>query len=500
MSRQETRAALLFALSLVPFILLCAVNSAGYRYGASDQAFYVPAVLARLDPSLFPRDGALIASQAHLTLIDETVAALARATGATLPVLLAWLYAGSLALLAGAAWLIARSLYRSRWTALALLAALTLRHAIWRTGTNSLEGYFHPRQLAFGFGALAIAALLRGRLLGAAALVAVAAMLHPTTALWFAVWIAVAASINWARGGRSRRWWRVATAAALAAVAVLWLVVAGPLAGRLVRMDPEWLATLVTKDYLFPLDWPILVWAINLAYIPIILFVYRYRVMAGAVTEPEPALVAGCLSLAIIFGAALPFNAARLALAVQLQIPRVFWMLDLLATVYVVWALAEGARPTTRRAQWVAAIVVVASIARGGFVMLVGFPERAVARIDVRDDDWGRTMAWARTTRAHSGWIADPLHAIKYGTSVRVAGARDVLVEGVKDAAIGMYDRAVAMRTRDRLLALGDFDRLTADRARQLGADYDLDFLVTEAPLDLPLAFESGTLRVYRLR
>ena len=30
---------------LLPFILLATLNSAGYRYGASDQAFYVPAML-----------------------------------------------------------------------------------------------------------------------------------------------------------------------------------------------------------------------------------------------------------------------------------------------------------------------------------------------------------------------------------------------------------------------------------------------------------------------
>ncbi len=44
-----------------------------------------------------------------------------------------------------------------------------------------------------------------------------------------------------------------------------------------------------------------------------------------------------------------------------------------------------------------------------------------------------------------------PGHAVQYGTSLRVAAERDVFVEGIKDAAIGMYERDVAMRTRDRL-------------------------------------------------
>jgi hypothetical protein len=41
---------------------------------------------------------------------------------------------------------------------------------------------------------------------------------------------------------------------------------------------------------------------------------------------------------------------------------------------------------------------------------------------------------------------------------------------------------------------------MTAGRARSLGERYGLDYLVTEQPLDLPLAFASGPLRVYRLR
>ena len=87
-----------------------------------------------------------------------------------------------------------------------------------------------------------------------------------------------------------------------------------------------------------------------------------------------------------------------------------------------------------------------------------------------------------------------------YGTSLRVAGERDVLVEGVKDAAIGMYERAVAMRTRDRLTGIEPFDRLTPERARALGARYGLEYLVTAQSLDLPLAYAGGSLRVYRLR
>jgi hypothetical protein len=63
-----------------------------------------------------------------------------------------------------------------------------------------------------------------------------------------------------------------------------------------------------------------------------------------------------------------------------------------------------------------------------------------------------------------------------------------------------MYERSIAIRTRDHLLELGNFDSLTPARARSLGMRYGLDYLVTENALELPLAFQSGEMRVYRLR
>jgi hypothetical protein len=483
-----------FSFFLFPFFLLATLNSAGYRYGASDQAFYIPAVAARLDPALFPRDGALIASQARLTRIDETLATLVRWTGLGIPPLAAALYLVALTLLATAGWVMARRLYRSDWAALAFVAALTLRHAIAKTGTNTLEAYFHPRQLAFGLGALGIALFLGGRRALPVALVLAGGLLHPTTALWFALWLGVALFVA---DGR----WRIplAVAAAGSAAAGIWAVAAGPLAGRLVRMDDAWLATLETKDYLFPLEWPLEVWLLNLAYVPVIVLVYRRRLAAGLATIREAAVVAGCLSLLLAFAAALPLVHARMALAVQMQTARVFWMLDFLAIAYAVWAIAEGSGDRPRRARLTCAAVVLLSLVRGTYVMLVRFPDRPVAQLGVRDDDWGRVMAWARTTEPGSGWIADPMHAVRYGTSVRVAAERDVLVEAVKDTAIGMYDRAVAMRTRERVAALEGFASMTEVRARALGDRYGLGYLVTEQALSLPIAYRSGTLRVYRL-
>ena len=485
---------------LVLFGVLATANSAGYRYGASDLAFYAPAIMRQLDPALFPRDAPLLNVQADLTLADETVAASARLTRLDLPGLFFALYALSLALLAIAALTVGAALYRESWSSVALLAALSLRHAVPRTGTNTLEGYFHPRQLAFACGALAMAAFLTRsspaqRYAAVSALLAAAAALHPTTTLWFAVALGVAVFVA------ERRVRAVLMLAAIAAVPLGWWMAAdGPLAGRFQVMDAEWTAALAEKGYLFPLRWPLSVWLVNVGFAAIVAAIWTMRRAAGRLVPRETALVLGCVSLLAVFAAALVLQAGGLALAVQLQPARTFWLLDWLAVIYVVWLLAEGpAVPRRLRPAVVAGVLLTLAAARGGYIMGVEFPDRPLAQIDVREDDWGRVMAWARDQGRTTAWLADPSHAAQHGTSVRVAAGRDVFVEAFKDAALGMYDRGVAFRTRDRVAAVGDFATLDEARARQLAAQHDLDFLVTESALSLPLMFEAGRLRVYRI-
>ena len=485
----RAKAALLFP----PFLILAVLNSGGYRYGASDQAFYLPVVLTQLDPSLYPRDMPVIAAQGRLTTYDEAIGVIVRTTGASVPAVFAALHVVSLGLIASGVWLLAARFYRTTWAAVALLAAMTLRHAIAQSGTNTLEGYFHPRQLAFGLGIIAVAMFLRGRTGLVAALIVAAGLLHPTAALWFAIWLGTAAAIL------SPQVRRTLTIAALPVAAlVTWVVTAGPLAGRLGIMDADWLRMLSGKQYLFILGWPLYAWVLNLGYIVLIALLYRSRQQSGLVDEHERALVLGIASLAFVFVVFAILQAAHIILAFQLQPARLFLTFDLLATVYAVWALAEGSGAVHSRARAVAVAVLAFSVARGAYVWVN--IDRNLIQPVIRDDDWGRAMTWARGTDHGTGWLADPMHAVLYGTSVRVAGERDVFVEGVKDAALGIYDRSIAERTETRMQELPDFRSLSVEKARELGSRYDLDYLVTPNTLDLPLAFESGTIRIYRLR
>lgn len=474
----------------VLFALLATANAAGYRYGTSDQAFYVPSLVRLLDPAAFPRDAALIDAQGRLMLWDEVMAVLVSGTGLSIETLFFAGYVVALALIWAALVLIGRSVYGSAWLTVALGAAFTLRHRIPRTSANSFEPYFSPRMIAFALGALAIAALLRRRVWPAIVLIGVSAIVHATTALWFAVVAGVALTLL------DARWRRVAIAGAvLVALVGAWAVTAGPLRASMTTMDEAWLRGVASKDSLFASQWPLWAWAANLGLLGVLWWAHRRRVAAGRATPYDHALVWGATALVAMFLLTLPAVVARLALPVQLQLPRVFWVVDFLATVYILGTIRRE-----QAARAVALLLVAISAARGVYVMTIEHPERELFGIQLPQTPWDDAMAWVKGQPADVHVLADPGHAWRYGTSVRVAARRDVFIEEVKDSAVAIYSREVAVRYNERLAVVGDFAALTPAHARELASNYDLDYVVTEGTMDLPLAFENSQFRVYSLR
>ena len=223
------------------------------------------------------------------------------------------------------------------------------------------------------------------------------------------------------------------------------------------------------------------------------------RASRGHSTNEDLALAWGATALVALFLLTLPLVAARVALPVQFQISRVFWLIDFLATVYLIGVVAD--RPDRRTRAVVAAVVLVTlAVGRGAYVMFVERPERALFERRAVESPWQDTMRWIQGQPRDAHVLADPGHAWKYGTSVRVAAERDVFLEEVKDSAFAIYSRDVAIRVVDRTRAVGDFSALTAERARALARQYDLDFLITEADLPLPVLYRNVQFRVYALQ
>ena len=121
-----------------------------------------------------------------------------------------------------------------------------------------------------------------------------------------------------------------------------------------------------------------------------------------------------------------------------------------------------------------------------------------IARIGFPQDNWTDAMQWISQTPADTHVLADPGHAWKYGSSVRVTGERDVYLEEVKDLALALYSRDVAVEALRRIADVRDFDSFTPEQLRALAARYDLDYLVVERDVDLPVVYRNEQFRVYR--
>ena len=134
------------------FAVVATANSGGYRYGVSDQAFYVPAIAKGVDPSLFPRDSRAARRRSRdFWLGDDLLGGPRRATPASTcrSLFLAVYVADAGGAVRGGGRARARGSASRGGPSRRFLLLLTLRHRIAKTGANSLEGYMHPRMLAF---------------------------------------------------------------------------------------------------------------------------------------------------------------------------------------------------------------------------------------------------------------------------------------------------------------------------------------------------------------
>jgi len=189
---------------------------------------------------------------------------------------------------------------------------------------------------------------------------------------------------------------------------------------------------------------------------------------------------------------------------VQTQVSRVFWLMDFFLAPLVAWLLIDSRWATQSRWMRQAAIagVLLLSIGRGIYTLNEAGATRSFVQVNLPADNWTEAMAWIRTQPADWLVMAHPDHAWLYGTSVRVSASRDVIVESVKDSAISMYDRDVAMRTAERLRALGAYDTFTTEHAVSLARHYGASVIVTETahPLNLPVLHSNPGFAVYHIR
>ena len=341
--------------------------------------------------------------------------------------------------------LIGRSTYRTPWLTVALAAAFTLRHrdpaapAPTRSSRTSTRACWRSASARWR-----IAALLRRRYWTAVALVGVGAVVHVTTALWFAVLIGVALGDP-----------RSAGCAASPLVArqrprprsLAWALVAGPLTASLTRHGRAWLEAVAARTRCSPRMAGCGRGRRTSALLAVLWWAHRRRQARGVADRRGcRQLVWGATALVAVFLVTLPASSRDVALPVQLQISRVFWLVDFVALVYVDRAASAATRGNDRRrgcSCW----------SPPRWPRRVRHDRRTSGAGAVRDSPAGHRRGktrWrgSRHQPIDTHVLADPGHAWQYGTSVQGLGGTRCPARRVKDSALAIYSRDVAVRVR----------------------------------------------------
>ena len=275
--------------------------------------------------------------------------------------------------------------------------------------------------LAFGVGVLAIAAVLHRRRWLAVLLVAAAAAVHVTTGLWFAISSASALVVLEpalaapaplpVRGGR-RCGRRVGAAGRTAA-------------RRLTTMDAVWLQAVATKDSLFAIEWPLWAWASNLGLLGVLWAAHRRRRAAAGRAAPRSARSSGAPPRSSRCSwsrcrswpprVALAGAAADLARVLAGRLRRHASYLRRRAGRHAPWPARLG-----RAVRWPSCLIALAT-GRGAYIMSSSIPTRRCSRSTCRRRRGRTRCAGWRAQPLDAHVLADPGHAWKYGTSVRVS-------------------------------------------------------------------------------
>jgi hypothetical protein len=189
-------------LGLLVALVAASVWIHGYHYGIEDEAIYLPAIKAHLNPALYPHDAIFFELQTRPMLFDELVAATARVLHLALDWTVFAYYLGTLLAFLGGVWAVQARLFRGDRGRLGgvFLVAVLLTLPVAGTCVFLVDQHLHPRTLATALILLAAAVMVpkaQGEKLATreyvwiAVLTIAAATMHPQMAFYEALLLVV---------------------------------------------------------------------------------------------------------------------------------------------------------------------------------------------------------------------------------------------------------------------------------------------------------------------
>jgi hypothetical protein len=454
----------------------------GYHPGAEDDAVYLSAVKAAVNPTLYPHDSSFFELQMRTSVFDQWMAHFVHATGVPVAAAeFAWQFV-SLFFIIWACWLILRQLFEeqsARWGGLAMIAAM-LTLPVAGTALFIADQYLHPRNPATALILFGVTRVLAGRRWQALPLLLLAVVLHPLMgALGFSFCIALTLTLSAPVRARVIKWRaRLIPQSTEVATPVAAVV---PFAWLFSRPTPEYLQAITSRHWFNVYRWTWYEWLGAIA--PLVIFW-----MVARVARKQGHETLSRFSMAVFF-----YGAFQQAVAMILLGPRAlitFTALEpmrYLQLVYVFMALILGAylgQYLLKGSAWRWAAFLL--LANGGMCVAqrqlfpatehLELPGRAPA------NEWVQAFQWIReNTPVNAYFAVDPRYMSAPGEdfhSFRALAERSMLADAIKDTSVitkvpqlgPQWEQQTQAAAGWKHFGLADFEHLKAE----FGVDWTL--------------------------
>jgi len=467
-------------------LTLAAFAVHGYHPGAEDAEIYLPGVLKRLQPALFPYNAEFFQSHAGLTAFPWVMAASVRATHLPLSVvLLAWQLVSIFAVLV-ASWRIGRACFHRPapvWCGTALVASV-LTIPVAGTSLYLIDPYITSRSLSTPGTLLAVACAAEGRLFGAAAWLLATAIVHPLMTVFAGSYLATLAVLQ--RNDAAAGW-------SIAAVPFNIFQPATPAYQRILQTRPLHLIT----------NWAWYEW-LGVAG-PLALLLWFDRIGRMRRLGPMAWLCRGLIVFQVMF------TLASLVIAVPGRFEQLSELQPMrsLHLVYVLLFLFAGGLIgelllVDRAWRWALLFVPLCTGMWAAQRQL--FPASPHIEWPGRpsSNSWVQAFEWIRDHTPPDAYFAlDPQHmAMNDEQGFRAIAERSMLADAVKDSGAATMFPSLADKWVEQVDAQADWKHFGLADFERLKRRYGVNWVVVEQPgvpgLDCP--YRNRQLLVCRLR
>lgn len=477
------------------FVLLLVVVAAsvaihGYHYGIEDEAIYLPAIKAHLNPALYPQDKIFFEPQTRPMFFDDLVAAVARVLHAPADCAIFGCYLATLLAFYAGLWALASRLFPGRRGRLGgvLLIASLLTMPIAGTSIFIVDQHLHPRTMATAL-ILWAAALVAPRELGAVAktrrdyvlallLMLGAALVHVQMAFYGALFLA-ALLLPWRP--------RVGILVLLAAAVTVLLTAAIMARGG----GPEWQEASRTRSQHYLMRWEWYEWLGAIAPGFLLWGMARLARMRGLLAASEVARrTALFTALAFVAGCVV-------SIPPQLERLTVLQPLRMLHLTYIVMLLMAGgllAELVLKGKPWRWALLLAPIAAGMCFAQYQSFPDTHHIEWPKRStgNDWVEAFNWVKAnTPVDARFVLDPRYMSSPGEDFhgfRGLAERGQMADWDKDSGVALLFPELVPRWWREVHALDNWKNFAAEDFHRLHEQFGVSWTV----LAMPAAPDNG--------